>query len=298
MGYQTAIEWTGTYLPQPMLYHGKMTQVIPGCTFNPWWGCMKVSPACTHCYAETLSNRFGGKHWGLNSERKTFGEKHWKEPLKWDREAKKWGIQRKVFCASMADVFEKHEATFEERVRLWRLIEQTPNLMWLLLTKRPENIIDMIPWTWTIDGYKPKNVMFGATVENQIYANSRIIPLIAAKAKTGCKIFLSMEPLLGPVDLEQYYFPYRLIRHVSEENRTKWINLLDWVIVGGESGPKARPSHPDWFRIIRDQCKKYKVPFFFKQHGEWLPTLQRSAMNDREILLDINGIQLMVGDER
>lgn len=258
MAHETKIEWTNTYLKKPVLWKQALTTVIPGATFNPWWGCMKVSPACTHCYAEHLSDvRFGNRCWGPNSNRKKFGQKHWNEPLRWNKECEKLGIKRKVFCASMADVFEYHPDVVEERKRLWDLIEKTQNLCWLLLTKRPENIIDMVP-DWWLNVGAPKNIWFGTTVENQQYAEERIVELMKAKyyLAAGNKhkpiAFLSMEPLLGPVSL------------------TTWLGVIDWVIVGGESGDKARPSNPDWISDIRDQCREYKVPFFFKQWGEWV----------------------------
>jgi protein gp37 len=286
MAYETKIEWTATYLNYEVMWQKEMTKVIPGATFNPWWGCMKVSPACKHCYAEYLSDtRMGGNHWGPGSERRKFGDKHWNEPLKWNKECEKLGIRRKVFCASMADVFEDHPDVIEERERLWRMIDATPYLDWLLLTKRPENILMMLPDRWyrvepymtqeeaksrrEINRKVPTNVWFGTTAEDQEWSDKRIGHLTNVKIQTGRKIFLSMEPLLGPVDLEQDVFPHRLVRAVPRESRTKWLHLLDWVIAGGESGINARPSHPNWFISLRDQCEKYSVPFFFKQWGEY-----------------------------
>jgi protein gp37 len=116
-------------------------------TFNPWWGCSKVSPGCLNCYAEALANRFSGDIWGRGKPRRTFGDKHWAQPLKWNADARCSGRRAKVFCASMADVFDP-EAPAAERQKLWRLIEQTPWLDWQLLTKRPELIADCLPEAW------------------------------------------------------------------------------------------------------------------------------------------------------
>ena len=126
MGEKTGIAWTDS-------------------TFNPWHGCQRVSPGCELCYAETFDARFGEPHWGPKAPRRFFGDKHWNEPLKWNRAAEASGVRRRVFCASMADVFEDRPDLVEHRLRLWKLIEATPHLDWLLLTKRPENIHRMLP---------------------------------------------------------------------------------------------------------------------------------------------------------
>jgi len=223
-------------------------------TFNPWWGCIKVSPACQHCYAETFAKRTGNEVWGPNAPRRFFGEDYWNNPIKWDKQANMDGVRRRVFCASMADVFEDRDDLEEWRGKLWELIEKTPNLDWLLLTKRPENIGDMIPWPtdW------PENIWLGTTVENQKYADERLPHLLQHKATVR---FLSCEPMLGPVDLEKWIKP----------NQEKGLEGIDWVIGGGESGPGARPMHPDWARTIRDQAQSAGIPFHFKQWGKWAP---------------------------
>src|SRR5690606_14674702 len=115
-------------------------------TFNPWWGCAKVSPACKYCYAETWAKRIGSHVWGASAPSRFFTDKHWQDPLRWDAEAAERGERRRVFCASMADVFERRKELNEPRERLWKLIEETPHLDWLLLTKRPQNIALMAPW--------------------------------------------------------------------------------------------------------------------------------------------------------
>ena len=214
-------------------------------TFNPWWGCIRVSPACKNCYAEAMAKMYGHRCWGAKSERRFLSDAHWRQPLKWDKQAEADGVRRRVFCASMADVFEDREELIPWRQRLWALIEATPHLDWLLLTKRPENIAQMGP----ASGF-PANVWLGTTVENQKYADLRIPELSSVPAAVH---FLSCEPLLGPLNL------------------SNWLPMLDWVIAGGESGAKARPTDPKWFESLRDQCKKFRVNFLFKQWGNWTP---------------------------
>ncbi|KAA0686610.1 DUF5131 family protein [Azospirillum brasilense] len=215
-------------------------------TFNPWWGCLKVSPACKHCYAESWAKRTGHDLWGVAATRRFFGDKHWAEPLKWNAEAIGAEVRPRVFCASMADVFEDRRDLDAARARLWTLIENTPNLDWLLLTKRPEMVNALAPWN---DNW-PKNVWLGTTVENQRYAEERLPELAAIPASVR---FISAEPLLGPLDL------------------TAWTASIDWVITGGESGPKARPSSPTWFRDLLNQCMAADISFHFKQWGDWAP---------------------------
>jgi protein gp37 len=277
---ETTIEWTATRLLDG--------SVLPGYTFNPLWGCTKISPACTHCYAATWANRYGVQ-WGPKAERRTFGEKHWNEPRKWNAQAEKAGIRRKVFCASMADVFEEHPTWDAERPKLWALIEATPHLDWLLLTKRPENVRGMVPEAWLKPGGWPANVWLGTTAENQEWANKRVPALLAVPADIPVR-FLSMEPLLGPVELSGPVWEGRkqacealgLRSDIASElssghGRRKALDGLSWVICGGESGPGARPSHPDWFRALRDECAQSGVPFFFKQWGEHVPCSHATA---------------------
>ena len=223
-------------------------------TFNPWQGCFKVSEGCNHCYAETIAHRFTTERiWGppQTTQRKFQSAKYWNEPMKWNSKAEKDGRRYRVFCASMADVFEANPAIDNERARLWTLIEQTPHLDWLLLTKRPQNVMRMIPEHWR--SLLPKNVWIGTSVENQHWADVRIPLLLDIPVRIR---FLSCEPLLGPVDL---------ISAVERGGCDLRDGRIDWVIAGAESGPKARPMHLDWVREIRDQCEEAKVSFFFKQ---------------------------------
>lgn len=230
-------------------------------TFNPWWGCTKVSPACDNCYAEELDKRFGGAHWGPHADRRR--TKDWSGPRKWNRKAGESGMRYRVFCASMADVFDNHKTILPEwRADLWKLIRETPHLDWMLLTKRPQNIKKMLPDDWGA-GYA--NVWLGTTVENQEEADRRINPLLLVPAHVH---FLSMEPLLGPVDLSEL-MTFCAFHDNSCDQHCPLRRKLDWIICGGESGSKARPMHPDWARSLRDQCKEAGVPFFFKQWGEW-----------------------------
>lgn len=216
-------------------------------TFNPWWGCVKVSEACKHCYAEAWAKRVGQPVWGPKSDRRFFGEQHWSAPLGWNRKAASASERPRVFCASMADVFEDRDELEPWRRKLWALIEETPHLDWLLLTKRPSNVSRLAGWSrdW------PGNVWLGTTVELQKRADELLPYLAAIPAKVR---FISAEPLLGPLDLEPYLG-----------------SSIDWLITGGESGPKARPASPTWFRSLLTQCMENDVAFHFKQWGDWAP---------------------------
>lgn len=221
MGSNSSIEWT-TH------------------TFNPWWGCTKVSDGCKFCYAEALSKRYGHDAWGPGRARRLMSDNHWKEPLKWNAEAQRQNTRHRVFCASMADVFED-QAPEGQIERLWELIRRTPNLDWQLLTKRPERICQSLPDDWQ-HGYP--NVWMGTSVENSRVVD-RITHLVAVPAVVH---FLSLEPLIGPL-------PNLPLRGI------------EWAIVGGESGNKARPIDPSWVIDIREQCRAAQVAFFFKQWG-------------------------------
>lgn len=216
-------------------------------TFNPWWGCTKVSEACKNCYAETWAKRVGQNVWGPKPQRRLLSDNHWKQPIKWNRDAEGAQERPRVFCASMADVFEDRDELIVHRLRLFKLIEATPNLDWLLLTKRPQNVMEMVQWT---DGW-PDNVWLGTTIELQKRADELLPALAAIPAKVR---FISAEPLLGSLSIE------------------KWLGTtIDWVITGGESGPKARPASPTWFSNLHRQCMQANVAFHFKQWGDWAP---------------------------
>ena len=152
---KTTIEWTGT--------KNEDGTWSAGYTFNPWWGCTKVSDGCKFCYALSIANRYGHDVWGVGATRRTFGENHWREPVRWNRKAGESGKRLRVFCASMADVFDP-EAPADEREKLWDLIRETPHLDWQILTKRPQLIAENLPFDWE-DGYP--NVWLGTSVEDE-----------------------------------------------------------------------------------------------------------------------------------
>lgn len=254
MGKNSRIEWTDH-------------------TFNPWWGCTKVSEACKNCYAEAWSKRVGQQVWGPTAERRFFGERHWQEPLKWNADAAKHRERRRVFCASMADVFEDRRTLDPWRSELWDLIEATPHLDWLLLTKRPQHVGSFTPWgeTW------PRNIWLGTTIEDQDAAKERLPHLSKIPAAVR---FISAEPLRGALAIQP------------------WLRTtIDWVITGGESGPKARPSSPSWFRELLGQCVAARVPFHFKQWGDWGPDtlLKSTAAAPAARKVDDGTVMLRVG---
>jgi protein gp37 len=236
-------------------------------TFNPWWGCAKVSPACDFCYAERDAKRYQPtvNYWGVDAPRREFLDQHWNAPLRWNRVARERQQPARVFCASMADVFDKN-APDGARPRLWELIRQTPYLRWLLLTKRIGNAPSMLPPDWD-RGYA--NVWVGISVVTQKEADRDIPKLEDIPA---ARRFLSCEPLLEHIDLKFMRRAYGFPKHITSTGKCVGLPLgLDWVIAGGESGPDARPMHPAWARSLRDQCEQAGVPFLFKQWGEWVP---------------------------
>ncbi|WOI45885.1 phage Gp37/Gp68 family protein [Acidovorax sp. BLS4] len=258
-------------------------------TFNPWTGCTKVSPGCDHCYAEGWAKRSGQVQWGPHAARRRTSPANWSLPRRWNAQAEAFAAQhgrrQRVFCASLADVFDNAVpiAWFAEFLDLCRL---TPNLDKLLLTKRIGNVERRLAeaseyaaevmrnpllanWivTW-LDGDAPPDIWLGTTIVNQPEADRDIMKLLAVPASVR---FLSMEPLLGPVIV-------------------KGLFALDWVIVGGESGPGARPMHIDWARGLRDQCEAARVPFLFKQWGEWgMAVPQPSGTKGRYLLMADHG---------
>lgn len=248
-------------------------------TFNPWEGCQNVGPGCDNCYAEARNARFAGGqaiNWGPGAPRRRTSAKNWQLPVKWNADAAAKGIRYRVFCASLADVFD-NEVPAEWRHHLWDLIESTPNLDWLVLTKRIGNARPMMSHMLDrASGWMPPdNFWLGATVVNQEEADRDIPKLLATPA---AKRFLSMEPLLGDVRLGSWLqrSPSAAFEAGKVTNAMPaWTRLgstaIDWVIAGGESGPGARPMHPDWARTLRDQCQTAGVPFLFKQWGEWTP---------------------------
>jgi protein gp37 len=246
-------------------------------TFNPWIGCAHVSPGCVNCYAEALAKRMGRDAWGKNGNRIIKVESGWKEPLKWNRKAEAAGVRRRVFCGSMMDVFEDRPDLVEPRSRLYDLIALTPALDWLLLTKRPADAhrLTEVEEAWQTVPDWPLNVWLGVSVEDQRRADERIPKLLEIPVAVR---FLSCEPLLGPVDL----WPFLSVacdecggkmNNASNDGPCpacrgggrEWGTAVDWVIVGGESGPGRRPMDPEWTRSIWQQCREAGVAFFGKQ---------------------------------
>ncbi|WP_304350523.1 phage Gp37/Gp68 family protein [Comamonas testosteroni] len=255
-------------------------------TFNPWEGCQKVGPGCDHCYAETRNARYAGGqaiNWGPGAPRRLTSASNWNKPLAWNANHEAFfaehGRRQRVFCASLADVFD-NAVNPSWRIDLFGLILKTPHLDWLLLTKRIGNVNPMLdemahgndPDLSLLDMMPLPNVWIGATIVNQEEADRDIPKLLAVPAKVR---FLSMEPLLGPVDLTGEYLKAKLgeypFKGLPAEHRTQLLEMLDWVIVGGESGPGARPMHPAWARSLRDQCQAAGTAFLFKQWGDWVP---------------------------
>ena len=256
-------------------------------TLNTHWGCTKVSEGCQHCYADSLATRYGHNVWGPTAGRRPMSESYWAQLDKWQRQAAKSGETIRVFCNSMSDLFEGPETCQDPaayavvrdgRERLFDDIERTPNLTYLLLTKRPENVLDMTPVRWRRDGFPP-NVWMGTSVENQARADERIPHLLKIPAAVR---FLSAEPLLGPVSLFAYDEDEAALRgpgvirsggttastpHEAPEGYDDSYPGIDWVIVGGESGPGARPCNLSWVRSLVEQCRVAGVACFVKQLG-------------------------------
>jgi protein gp37 len=294
MGVKTAIEWCDS-------------------TWNPTSGCTPISEGCKNCWARRMAPRLAGRC-GYNAEepfRVTFHPDQLDKPLRWKK-------PRRIAVSLMGDLF--HEDIPDEWIaRIWAVMLGCPQHIFLVLTKRPER---MAAWLnrcgnggnlgWiTHDNTKPEksyggtgiivgntdnwplcNVWLGTSVENQKAADERIPWLLKCPADAR---FMSMEPLLGPVDIPLYPKQCPNCKKSTEGRVTglrgdraeafSWycgrksccnslpLPSVDWIICGGESGPHARPMHPDWVRSIRDQCQSAGVPFFFKQVGEWLPSL-------------------------
>lgn len=237
-------------------------------TFNPWWGCVKVSEACRNCYALSTAKRYGHDVWGATARRRFFGPKHWDEPYKWNASAAKRNVRERVFCASMADVFELlpdgHPDAGEmdaSRLALWRMIINTPHLDWLLLTKRPENIAKMFePLGW-LDEPRP-NVFLGTTAETQADADRRLPESLKVPAAVH---FVSVEPMLENMDLTRWLPPDKGGGDRPLDGRRAFWPTVDWVICGAESGHGARPMNEAWVKALRDQCESTDTAFFYKQ---------------------------------
>ncbi len=242
-------------------------------TLNLWWGCTKVHEGCQNCYANTLAHRYGKDVWGNDKPRRAI-KNAWHELSRFQIEAKKVGEVHRVFVGSMMDIFEKPKSLvdnngislLEGESEFWNtgqlrdkffneVVLNSPNLMFLMLTKRPSNINKYIPESWKKN--PPQNVIFGTSPVNQKTAND----LIPQLALVNGKRFISVEPQLSEIDLT--------VKLKKSDSRL--IDSVDWVINGGESGANRRPFDTDWGRVLRDQCKDNGVPFFFKQVDKKLP---------------------------
>jgi protein gp37 len=283
-------------------------------TFNPWRGCTRVSPGCLHCYAADLSAR---NHevlgtWGPRGPRSPAAEPYWRLPAKWARAAAAAGERRRVFCASLADVFEGDDTmpesstamVHESRERLWHTIDQTPELDWLLLTKRPENVAAMYPSAWL--KAPPPNVWLGVSAEDQQRADERIPLLLQTPAAVR---WVSYEPALELIDFGRAkglpIFKWaeavhevvslgkgRTINVPRPELAGKWSRYdgigpwLDWIVFGGESGKDARPFDVAWARSTVKQCRAAGVACFVKQMGRRVHSVPSGFRVDRYILED------------
>jgi protein gp37 len=265
------------------------TTAIEWCdsTFNPWTGCAKVGPGCDHCYAEGWAKRSGTVQWGPHAERRKTTPANWRKPLQWDAQHAEFfaahGRRRRVFCASLADVFD-NQVPAEWRRDLFELIGRTAHLDWLLLTKRIGNAREMLNAvvedlshglnTW--DERPWPGVWIGATVVNQAEADRDILKLLDTPARVR---FLSIEPILGPVFLTNLHVGFCTPLHNlgvlpsshDHIDGLRFFGGIDWVIGGFESGHHARPGNPAWARSLRDQCAAAGTAFLWKQNGEWAP---------------------------
>ena len=284
MGENSKIEWTDH-------------------TFNPWIGCSKVSRGCEHCYAERLVQRFGTAQWGPAGTRERTSPTYWRQPLAWNRKAQRDGVRRRVFCASLADVFEDRPELETWRDELLALIIATPHLDWLLLTKRPDRMAayfqarprsevggwvkgnhrQCVPGAEYSGAWPPPNAWLGTSAEDQTTFDDRVLWLMrcgatlndAGAVAVATVLFVSLEPLLSPIDASGVLGLHEQpcwCEQCAGTSTMERVSMVDWVIVGGESGPHARPMHPDWARSLRDQCQAAGVRFFFKQWGEWAET--------------------------
>jgi len=228
-------------------------------SWNPTTGCTKLSPGCSRCYAESIDHRFdndkvGKLPWAfppsIGGRGITFHPDRLELPLRWDK-------PRKIFVNSMSDLFHE-DVPFEFTAQVWDVMRRAYWHTFQILTKRPGRMHEFV--------HTPlPNVWLGVSTENQLWADRRIPLLVQCPAAIR---FISYEPALGPLDL------------------TPWLGSLSWVVYGGESGPLARPPHPDWFRSIRDQCQSADIAQHFKQWGEWLPAPEEMNYSDAEFWAD------------
>lgn len=239
------------------------------------WHCTKVSAGCEQCYAERFNVRLGGPAYKHGADTFRLDEKILSQPLRWK-------TPRKVFVCSMTDLFHE-DVDFYKLQAIFQVMVATPHHTYQVLTKRASRMKALVPDIFAslfgkrirmgvgdkqlvehVNSYQvPPNIWLGVSVEDQATADERIPLLLQTPAAVR---FVSYEPALGPVNFSDYLSQNGKVFH-----RGGYTDALDWVICGGESGPKARPMHPDWARGLRDQCQAARVPYFFKQWGEWRP---------------------------
>jgi protein gp37 len=276
---------------------GETTEIAwTDATFNPWIGCTKVSPGCANCYAAAQDARWGHDRWGKGKPRGRTSPANWRKPLAWNAKAERLAFEAmqlkrpvmrpRVFCASLADVFDP-EVPREWRLDLFELIEKTPALDWLVLTKRPEGFADFFGGESGAGEAAPMlpNLWLGVTAENQAEAERRIPLLLMQPAVVR---FVSAEPLLGPLDLSKWIWPMcwswdarfrtpeaaRAAGARAELKRQSLVSaharFIDWCIVGGESRQnfgQPRPFDVAWARNLVEQCRGAGVAPFVKQLG-------------------------------
>ncbi|MER9421294.1 phage Gp37/Gp68 family protein [Mesorhizobium sp. M0317] len=277
---ETTISWTWTRTADGRL--------VPGYTFNPWIGCMKVAPACDGCYAENwMATRYKRVEWGMPGvgvgTRSRTSAGNWYQPVRWNKKAAADNTRPFVFCASLADVFDK-AVPAKWRKDLFDLIRSTPQLVWLLLTKRPQNIIAMS----IAAGGLPANVALGTTCEDQKRWDLNVPELAVAKFELHPLFtFVSAEPLLGEIRPRSAPVPEVLRRYFGNSlhfdpihRRQPDVIRLDQIITGGETNQgshRARPSNPQWARWIRDACAECGTVYHHKQNGEWVSVSEVSG---------------------
>lgn len=233
-------------------------------TFNAWWGCVEAGPECDNCYARTFAHRLGKELWGREAPRPPASEGYWRQPERWNAAAERAGERHRVFAHSMSDVMEDRRDLDAPRARLFDLIERTPWLDWLLLTKRPAGFLSLTPRHW--DGRWPRNAWAGTTCGTQAgLARVRELSRSAAPARVR---FVSVEPLLEKVDLSRSLACGGCYQLACECSAGPYRRDVNWVIVGAESGAHSRPMEEAWARSIKDQCAVASVPFFLKQYAD------------------------------
>lgn len=284
MGKKSKIGWT----------HG---------TFSGWGGCAKVSPGCANCYAERedTTRHYTTDGWGVGKPRKLATDEYWKKPIEWNREAAANHTRMMVFTASISDVFDT-EVPIEWLARLLDLIRVTPSIDWQVLTKRIEQVISRLEATASLQpvgsalhdwieawlgGWAPANIWMGTSVEDQERMDERIFHLLTIPAT---RRWLSLEPLVGPVTVGEF---------LGSGPLKPWLKgaKVDWLVVGGESGPRARPLHPEWVYNLIDESRLHKTPLFFKQWGEFAPAEEIEAFEENQFL-NSGGEMVFVGAGR